>query len=77
MPITRYLGAEAFDPATTSKMSRAFLRAVETLGVDHNESRREMVAHFIVQMAKWNSLLDEDAFYSKTIAALGGPSSRP
>ena len=58
-------------------MSRAFLRAVETLGVDHNESRREAVAHFIVQMAKWNDSLDEDALYGRTVAALGGPSNQP
>jgi hypothetical protein len=77
MPITRYLDGKPLDPESTSKMSRAFVRAVQTLGVDHSETRREAIAHFIVQMAKWNDRLDEDTLYRNVVAALSGPTGAP
>jgi hypothetical protein len=72
MSLRRYLGSETFDPETTVKMSRAFLRAVQTLGVEHDDVRREAVAQFIIQMIQWNGRQDENALYTNTVTAMRG-----
>jgi hypothetical protein len=72
MPIKKYLGPDSFDREATAALGRAFGRAVAVLGVDEDEMRREAVAQFIIQLARWDANLGADALFERTIAALGG-----
>jgi len=71
MPIRRYLkpGA-AFTPETLETMGQAFRGAVDALNLGDDEMRREAVAEFVIQLARWHGNLDAVDLRDRTIAAL-------
>ena len=73
MPINPYLKHGAvFTPEALAVMGKAFDGAAAALGIDHNESKRETVAQFIIELALSRKDLDATALRDQTIAALGG-----
>jgi hypothetical protein len=72
MPINPYLKHGAvFTPEALAVMGKAFDGAVTTLGIDHNESKRETVAQFIIELALSRKDLDATGLRDQAIAALG------
>ena len=73
MPINPYLKHGAvFTPEALAVMGKAFDGVAATLGIDHNELRRETVAQFIIELALSRKDLDATALRDQAIAALGG-----
>ena len=73
MPIKPYLKHGAvFTPEALAVMGKAIDRAATALGIDHNESKRETVAQFIIELALSRKDLDATALCDQAIAALGG-----
>lgn len=62
-----------FTPGALSTMSEAFDDVVAALKIsDEDETRREAVAQFIMQLSDWDESLDAAALRDRTLAALNG-----
>ena len=73
MPINPYLKHGAvFTPEALAIMGKAFDGVATTLGIDHNKSKRETVARFIIELALSRKDLDATALRDEAIATLGG-----
>jgi hypothetical protein len=79
MPLKAYLptSGASFGPEAVSNMGKAFEGAVTILGIGpRDETKREAVARFIVQLAEIDGGVDEATLRDKVVVALGG-STRP
>jgi hypothetical protein len=72
MPIRRYVEYGVFSPEAISAMNRAFVDAIEILGIDSDAIRRGAVAHFIIGLSK-NGDLDAISLRDNAVAEFGDP----
>ena len=75
MPIRAYLptSGASFGPEAVANMGKAFESAVDALGIGpRDETKREAVARFIIQLAEIDSSLDAPTMRDKVVMALGG-----
>jgi hypothetical protein len=73
MPIRRYVEkGDVFTPQALSAMSKALVATTEILGIDRDEARRQVVARFIIRLARVDDSLDAAELRDKAVAALGG-----
>jgi hypothetical protein len=73
MPIRRYVGEGVFSSEALSVMGKAFEAAIWTLGLQCDETKREAVAGFIVQLARNDGSLDVATLHRRAVAEFGGP----
>jgi hypothetical protein len=73
MPIKRYLEQGAvFSPKTLSALSEALEASTEILAIGNDEKQRQIVAKFLLRVAKEDDNLDAAALRDKVIESLGG-----
>ena len=73
MPIRRYVKeGVVFTPQALSAMGKALEATTEILGINGDESKRQVVAKFIIRLAQENRGLNADTLRDKAVAALGG-----
>jgi hypothetical protein len=73
MPIGRYVGEGVFSSDALSVMGKAFEAAIWTLGPECDETKREAVAGFIIQLARNDGSLDVATLHLRAIAEFGSP----
>jgi hypothetical protein len=73
MPIRRYVGEGVFSSEVLSVMSKAFEAAIWTLGPECDETKREAVAKFVIQLARNDSRLDVATLHRRAVAEFGSP----
>jgi hypothetical protein len=72
MPIRRYVGEGIFTPQALSEMNRALTDTAEILGIGSDENQRQVVAKFIIRLAREDDSLDAAELRDRAVAALGG-----
>ena len=77
MPIRRYVEkGVVFTPQALSAMSKALEATTEILGIGRDEAKRQVVARFIIRLAKEDPEVGSAALRDKALAALGGVTYR-
>jgi len=73
MPIRRYMEkGVVFTPQALSAMSRALEATTQILGIESDEPKRQLVARFIIRLAREDDSLDGAALRDRAVAALEG-----
>ena len=73
MPIRRYVEkGVVFTPQALSAMSKALEATTEILGIGRDEAKRQVVARFLIRLAKENPDIEIGELRDKALAALGG-----
>jgi hypothetical protein len=72
MPIRRYVEEGVFTPQALEAMSKALVATTAILGVEGDEAKRQVVARFIIRLAREDDSLDTGELRDKAVAALGG-----
>jgi hypothetical protein len=73
MPIRRYVGEGVFSSEDLTVMGKAFEAAIWTLGPQCDETKREAVAKFIIQLARRDDSLDAATLRRRAVAEFGNP----
>ena len=73
MPIRRYVQHGVFTSEVLSVMGKAFEAAIWTLGPECDETKREAVARFIIQLAQIDGNLDATTLHRRAVAAFSSP----
>jgi hypothetical protein len=73
MPIRRYVGEGVFSSDALSVMGKALEAAIWTLGPECDETKREAVAKFIIQLARNDDSLDVAILHRRAVAEFGSP----
>jgi hypothetical protein len=73
MPIRRYVEEGVFSSEALSVMGKAFEAAIWTLGPECDETKREAVAKFIIQLARNDDSLDVAILHRRAVTEFGSP----
>lgn len=73
MPIRRGKGV-VFSPQVLSAMGQAVAETTAILGIDGDDRQREIVAKFIIRLARQDDSLDAIALRGRVLKALGARS---
>ena len=73
MPIGRFVeDGVVFSPEALSAMSKALEETSRILGIEGDESQRQIVARFLIQLSQEDDSLDAKALQDRAVRSLGG-----